>query len=163
MADLITDEPSVIVSNLLQSEWNGANIDGSFDAGKRISTGWWSEDSPHPQITVTPVDEDTSPTGLDPSSGGLTSWVSGSLDCNVWVANDYDSTGGVHPRTLRWQLRREVQRIIMHNQQGTTTDSGDPELTRLETGVVRGLVETDSEPVVYRYVVPVGYVWHARP
>ena len=162
MPDLIDEEPAVIVKKLLETQWDSTNIDGTFDHTKRISTGWWNEDNPHPQITVTPVDEDTSYTGINPATGNPTSWVDGALDVNVWVAHDYDATGGIHPRTHRWQLRLEVQWILGANSEGTTDENGNPQLTRLEPGRIRGDVEDDENPVVYRYIIPVLYQWHAR-
>lgn len=162
MVELLDREPAVIVKRLLETEWDATNIDGTFDASKRISTGWWEEDNPYQQITVTPVSEDDSYTGIDPSGKGPTSWVDGILDCNVWVPHDRDVTS-VHPRSHRWELTREARGIIRANAEGTTDENGNPELTRLEPGRVRWLVDDDSSPVVYRTQLRVRYQWHARP
>lgn len=160
---LIDEEPADIIMWLLINQWDSTNIDVAFDETARISTGWWDDSSPAPQITLSGTNENTSPTGIDPSTGNLTSWVDGILYADVWVAADRDATSGLNPKKLRWQLRWEVHRIIGANQDGTMTDAGEPQLTRLETGRVREHIENDDSPTVLRYRIAIGYQYHARP
>lgn len=162
MSHMIEEEPGVIIKNLLQAEWDATNIDGSFDASRRLSTGWWDEENPYTQITVSGMSEDRSPTGIDPGGGGFTSWADGTLDVNIWVPNDRDTTGGLHPKSHRWELDREVQRIFGRNSEGTTSDDGSPQLTRIESGESTYSVD-DGDPVIFRARIRVGYQHHIRP
>lgn len=159
---MIDTEPSVIIRDLLANQWDSSNVDGTFDTAW-IGTGWWDEETPNPQITLSGMTETRDPTGIDPNGGGFTSWVDGAVDCNVWIPNDRDATGGVNPKQHRWQLDSEIQRIIRANSTGTTDSDGYPQLTRLDLGEARYFVEESDSPVVFRATVPIGYAWHARP
>lgn len=158
---LLEDEPNLIVRDLLVTKFDSTNVSQQFET-RWISTGWWDEDSPHPQITVTGVDLDTSPDAMDATGKGLVSWADGLLDCNVWVPDDedeYGSTGAA--KKFRWDLTREVHRIIEANSEGTTDDNGNPELTRLETGSI--IRNPGVEPPPFVMLVPIGYQFETRP
>ena len=162
----MTDEESnVVLVGMLLDEWNTDNIDAPFDQEARISTGWWNEDNPHPQITATGITEDPSYTGMNPSGNGATSWVDGTVDINVWVANERSATGGLHPKILRHQLKEEVLRIIRMHDTGyeyTDPDGGTHFLTRVEPTDVSAEVEDDDDPVVFRYTIETAYNYHVR-
>lgn len=159
------EESSVILVGMLIDGWDSNNIDVAFDENARISTGWWSEDNPHPQITVSNIAEDPSYDGINPSGSGATSRVNGTADTNVWVANDRDATSGLHPKILRFQLRKEVERIIRDNAEGfqyTDPDGGTHFLTRVEPTGVDSDVDTDKEPTLFQYTIETSYVYHVR-
>lgn len=159
------EEANVVIIGMFLDTWDSANIDTAFDETSRISTGWWNEDNPHPQITVSNVAEDPSYTGINPRGTGATSWVDGSVDVNVWVANDRDATGGLHPRILRHQLRKEVERIIRVHDTGyeyTDPDGGTHFLSRVEPTGTRSEAMTDDDPTLFRYLIETSYVYHMR-
>lgn len=158
---LLDTEPSLIVRDLLRSGWDDTNVDETFKQAW-INTGWWDEDTPNPQVTLSATIEDTSPDGIHPGGKGLTSWVDGSIDCNVWVpyvSANYASQGVA--KDFRWDLVKEVHRIVENNQTGTTDDAGNAELTRLETGdIQRDPVES---PPPFRALIPIGFQYHTQP
>lgn len=158
---LLDTEPVVIVRNVLVDNWDSSNIDETFKPAW-INTGWWDEETPNPQITLTETSEDTSPDGIHPGGKGLTSWVDGSIDCNVWVPYDRDNyaSQGV-AKGFRWDLVKEIHRIIENHQTGTTDDSGNAELTRLETGNIQR--DPADPPPPFRALIPIGFQYHTRP
>lgn len=158
---LVETEPNVIVRDLLADNWDSSNVDETFKTAW-IGTGWFDEDQPNAQVTLTGVSEDTSPTAIVPDGSGLSSWVDGVLDCNVWVPYDRESyTSAGVAKGFRWDLVREVHRIIENNQTGTTDDSGDTELTRLETGNIRR--NPTGPPPPFRALIPVGFQYRTEP
>jgi hypothetical protein len=162
---MTNEEANVILVGMLIDEWTPQDIDASFDEESRISTGWWNEDNAHPQITVTSITEDPSYDGINPSGAGATSWVNGTVDVNVWVANDRDATDGLHPKILRHQLRKEVEDVITDHATGyeyVDPDGGTHFLTRVEPTGTDSNVETGNEPTVFRYTIETSYVYHKR-
>jgi len=160
---LLDREASLILRDLLQTDWKTSNVDEEFNP-VWISTGRYDNDTDYPEVTLSSFDEDTSPTGIDPGGKGLTSWIDGTGNIGVWVpyTDDYRSAGPA--KSFRYQLAREVHRIMQNNAEGTTTDAGEPELTRIETGTVQQFVEeNEDEPPIFRAIVPVGYGYHSRP
>lgn len=153
-------EVNIQIRDLLKNEWDGdgshISVSETFDTAW-ISTGWWDEETPNPEITLTGVTEPTDPDGLA-SGKGLSSWVDGTIDCNVWVPYDrenYASQGVA--KDFRWDLTRKVHAIIEENQQG----EGTTDLTRLETGnIQRNPVE---EPPPFRMLIPIGFVYRSAP
>lgn len=158
---LLDTEVNVEIRNLLINEWasNQIVVTQPFDTAW-ISTGWWNEDTPNPQITLTVQTEPTDPDGLTPT--GLSSWVDGFVQCDVWIpyeSDTYESQGLA--KEFRWDLTRKVHSIIEQNQQGTVDSDGNPVLTRLETGVLERN-PTDSAPP-FRMMIPVGYQYRTAP
>lgn len=159
---LLEEEPAVIIRNLLVTNWNAANIGEPFEEAW-VSTGRYDNSTSHAEVTLTTFSEDTSPDGIDPSGKGLTSWVDGVGQIGVWVplTDDYASAGVA--KDFRYDLKREVHRILENNQEGTTDSNGDPQLTRIETGSIEQFIEDNDSPPIYRAVVPVGYQYHSKP
>lgn len=146
------------IRNLLVAEWDSSSIDQEFKTAW-ISTGWWDESSPNPQVTITGVTEDTSPDAIVPDGSGLSSWVDGSVDINVWAPlNDDMASEGV-AKDFRYQLKREVHRIIEANPRGEATAS----LTRLETGDMADDTEIGRDPPPYSALIPVGFQYRTAP
>jgi len=169
MADLIQRDPPEIVEDLLQSEWDSSAITAEFDADARIHKGWYDENVPVPQISVTPASETTSAAGIDATGAGTIDDVDGILDVNVWVPyhrNSSDersqfSSPGL-ARKHRFELKMQVWNIIKDNEQGTMYN-GERELADLAVGNPEEDAETDDTPLKYRALVPVGYLWHVEP
>lgn len=164
---LIEREPNVVVIDLLEDQWEDDNISGEFDTSW-ISTGWWNEDSSNPQVTLTQSNPNTRPNGLDPTGRGFTSFVEGSISCNIWSPSVRSEDGtdwkyGANPKTLRWDLVREIHRIIENNQDGTTDSQGNPELVSIRTGRFTLSEEPGETMVVYRATLPIDYMFHTRP
>lgn len=162
MANLIDEDPYIILRDLLQSNWTSSNISGTFDSSKRIHTGQYDNNNTYPEVTLTGKDEDHSPDGIDPSGSGLTSWTDNTIDCQIWVPVDRDAIG-TNPKKMRFELAKEIQEIIYDNQSGTTDSSGNAQLTRLEIGTPLDDVEDTDDPVILRTTVPIGYQYHASP
>jgi hypothetical protein len=159
---LLNTEPTVIVRDLLISNWQSANITESFNP-VWISTGRYDNATDHPEITITGVSEDRSPDAMRPDGTGLSAWVDGIMDINAWVplSSDYQSSGVA--KSFRYDLEAEIDRIIDNNQRGTTDATNAPQLTRLETGTAVPTIENDEEPVLYRARIPVGYQYYKAP
>jgi len=154
---LLDTEATVEIRNLLIDNWDVSNIGQPFDTAW-ISTGWWDEETPNPQITLTEVSENTSPDAIVPDGSGLSSWVDGQIQCDVWVPYDREnySSQGV-AKDFRWDLIREVHRIVENNQQGESTT----DLNRIETGdIQRDPVE---EPPPFRALIPIGLQYRTAP
>lgn len=155
-------EVNVQLRDLFVNEWSGdgshTTVSQNFDTAW-ISTGWWDEETPNPQITLSSVTEPTGPTGLAPGKG-LGSWVDGVLDCNIWVPYDRDeySSQGV-AKDFRWDLTRKVHAIIEENQRGESSHT--PDLTRLETGDLQR--NPADPPPPFRMVVPIGFQYRTAP
>lgn len=162
MANLINEDPYVILRDLLQNNWTSANISGTFDESKRIHTGSYDDNNNYPEVTLTEKDEDHTPDGIDPSGSGLTSWVDGIIQCRVWAPADRDKLG-VNPKLMRFELAQEIQDIIYDNQSGTTDSNGNAQLTRIEIGNPFDDVENTDDPVILRSTIPIGYQYHASP
>jgi hypothetical protein len=149
-------EVTVALVDLLTSEWGSTSIavDETFKPAW-ISTGWWNEETPNPQITLTNVSEPTDPDGLA-AGGGLAAWVDGTLDCNVWVpyARESYASQGV-AKDFRWQLTRRVHAIVEANQTGTGA------LTRLETGAIRR--NPGEEPPPFRMLIEISFQYRTAP
>ena len=159
---LLETEPNLIIQGLLTGQWDSTNVGREFKTAW-ISTGDYDNDAPNPEITLDAFEDDTTPDGIDPSGAGLTSWVDGVGDIQVWVpyiTDEYDSSG--QARGFRWDLATEVHRILENNQSGTTDDNGDAQLTRIEPGSINRFVG-EGEPVIYRATIPVGYQYHTAP
>lgn len=159
---LIETEVNVEIRDLLISEWdsNPIAISQTFDTAW-ISTGWWDENTPNPEVTLTSVSEPTGPNGLA-ANGGLSSWIDGSLQCDVWVPYDRDTyaSQGV-AKNFRWDLTRKIHSIIEENQQGTVDDAGNPVLTRLETGTLQR--DPVEPPPPFRMRIPIGFQYRTAP
>lgn len=160
---LLDREPVVIVRDLLITQWDPTNIDGTFDAAAWIHTGWYDDSNPNPQISVVfdreVVTSPTGYTGIDPGGGGPTAWPEGIVHVDVWVPGDRDLTGGENPKKHTWQLRKEVERIIGLNHDGTTDANGNRELHSLGTGNIRRLADPEETPVEHWTRIPVTYTY----
>lgn len=158
----LPDKAAIIqVRNLLTSEFDESNVTETFKTSW-ISTGWWTDDTPNAQITLGSVSEDTSPTGIKPDGSGLSSWVDGAIDVNVWVPYDgatdstFSSSGGA--KDMRYELAVEVHRVIEANQDASATT----DLTRLETGQILD-DPPGRDPPPFSALVPVGFMYHTSP
>lgn len=148
-------EVNVELRDLLLQEWdsNSITVAQEFDTAW-ISTGWWDEETPNPQITLTVQSEPTDPDGLTPT--GLSSWVDGTIHCNVWIpyeGDEYESQGVA--KNFRWDLTRKVHSIIEQNQQGHGS------MTRLATGILRR--NPTDPPPPFRMLIPVNYQYRTAP
>lgn len=153
---LVDTEVNVQIMNLLQDQWDSSAIDQSFDADAWISTGWWDEETPNPQVTLTVYSEPTDPDGMASDGSGLTSWVDGVVHCNVWVPYRRDemaSQGAA--KQMRWQLTRQIHGIIEDNQRGVNS------LSRLDTGELRR--DPSEEPPPFRMLIPIGFQYYTSP
>lgn len=159
---LLEREPNVIVEDLLRSEWSQYSMAPEHFESYWIHTGSYDEDSDHPEVSMGNVIEPTDPNSLDPSGIGLSSWVDGIIDCNVWVPNDSRRLDDMNAGLYRWQVTRQIHHIIEQNQEGTTYN-GEPELVRLDTGELQRFAETDSEPTLLRMLIPIGFLYRTAP
>lgn len=162
---LLATEANVEIRNLLIDNWDSNSISLSQNFNKAwIHTGWYDESNNNPQISLTGVSEDTSPDGIVPNGTGLSSWVDGSIDCNIWVpypddTYSYNSQG--EAKQFRHELKRKVHSIIENNQSGTTDNSNTPVLTRIETGDIQN--DPTNEPPPFRSLVPINYQYYSSP
>lgn len=159
---LLETEVNVEIRNLLIDEWESNHIEAPTDFDTTwISTGWWNEDTPNPQVTLSNVTEFTGPDGLTPS--GLSAWVDGEVQCDVWIPyhsnDDFASEG--EAKIYRWDLTRKIHSIIEQNQTGTVDEANEPVLTRLETGELRR--NPVDPPPPYRMLIPIGFQYRSAP
>jgi hypothetical protein len=169
MADLIDREPNDVLKDLLISEWPANATTQGYDADAHTHTGWFDDNHPHVQISVTPESETHNYTAFDPTGAGLVGDVDGVAVINVWVPyfrdtddprSQFDSAGIA--KDHRFQLKMQCWSIIHDNQQGTT-HNGERELRSLEVGTPQDSVEDDEDYLVFRSQMFVGYEWEARP
>lgn len=157
-------EPELRIKNLLVNEWDASATTEDFNTS-HISTGWFSENREHPQITVTHVgdamDGNTGYTAISPD--GPSAWVRGRAQVDVWVPNidSWSSPGAA--KDHRWQLFQEVKRIIHANATGVTDSQNRQQLAGLGTISSRRLVDSDANPIVFRASADVRYSYHQRP
>lgn len=158
--DLPDGDPTVIVYQLLLSEWDATNVPDHFEVPGWIHTGWYTG-SPHPEISVVWDAEDpgtpTGYTGIDPSGSGPTARRTGSVDVDVLVPGDREDddavTGGMNPKKYAWQLRDEVDRIAGLYPNGPPGE----DLEGLGVGETRRVPEPDDSDVEHHHRVSVVY------
>lgn len=168
---MIENGPIVIVKNLLVTGWDATNT--PLADAPRFHTGWYDFGSSDPQVTVTNPESsvvnggDTGQTA-GTGDGGVSQVRAGTVLVNAWAGTRDDlegagtNGGDVNPKDAAYQMAAEVHRIIQSNAQGTSTATGDPELTSLGADATRRVVDTDVDPVVYRYEVTVRFSYVVR-
>lgn len=169
---MLDREPTVILLDLLSSNWEKANT--SIPDDPEFSTGWPDRASTYPVVSITNPDD-------APIDGGDTGWTymtgagsvgqlrGGGVLVNGW-AGTYDDLasagpngGQVSPKQLAWDFAKEIKRILRPYGGGTTNpETGDPELNSLAPGPARKFVDTGDDgqmDAVYRYEVRVLYTY----
>lgn len=149
----LSEDYILTVRDLIINNWNSTNVSslpiGTTSGTIRVHTGWFNHSWNQPQIGV------VNPTEF-PLSGGTTGFIATDAggaggvkfmiaDMNVacWAHNE-DNTN-INPLLLRFQMSEEVKRIIKNN----TFPGNDIEwLSWLGR---TGFVDTDAEPVLFRY------------
>lgn len=169
MATLLDEEHLTIILGVLDTDWNNANT--SYSSDPRFSTGWWDWGRDVPSVTVTnpqvnPASVAQNPTGATymTGDGRVGQRQNGFCLVNAWggtfdtdaLATEGPGGDRLSPKILAWEMCKEVRRILLSYAEGTTTSSGDVELTFLMPGETRRIVESDEEqehPTLFRYEV----------
>lgn len=161
MTQQLTEDPKVTVRDLLRANWDPANTSGITPA---ISTGWYDGASANTQVSVADPDDseigggDTGLEGIQ-AGGGHVQARSGFVRCHCWVHRDMEDVdaAGVNPKTLAWQFRQEIFRIVLAN----VLTPGDPVMDNIAPGASTEVTDADEAPTLYRRIVNVVYAWRA--
>jgi len=153
------EEPVVTIRNLLVAQWDPANT--VLAAAPSISTGWWDRSNVRPQVTVSPLPDlpaDGTETGYTSTQGdgsGPNQRVVGEVQVDCWAVRAAD--GDPNPKTVVWDLSREVKRIAAAAFAGT----GALDFVGFEDAGRD--VDTTASPVVFRRTVMVTYGYLLTP
>ena len=157
-------EPELRIKNLLVNNWQAGAPTAGFDTS-HISTGWFSENRSHPQITVTHVGDamngNTGYTAISPE--GPAAWVRGRAQVDIWVPNTDSWSSPGAAKNHRWEMFQEVKRIVHIHADGVTDSNNVQQLAGLGTISSRRLVDDDANPIVFRGSLDIRYSYHQRP
>jgi hypothetical protein len=94
------------------------------------------------------------------ATGSQTGWTSikgdgtgpsrqtdGTVLVNAWCNDNQTSE---NPKQVVWDLRKEIERIVLNNVEST-------QYQYLSIGNITKMVEDSQDPVMHRYEIPVGY------
>lgn len=172
----VLDAPEVVVKNLIRDAWDPA---ATLDVTPSVHHGWLESehaDDADPglfEVTVSNPDEspvnggDTGYSGIDPTGAGPTQRIGGTVEVRTWAQRGRVGTNGnganANPRQLAYLFKSHVEDIVHDHAQGTDAQGNPTDLSFLSPlGSVRR-VDDDEEPVMYFYLVTVGYGYHRRP
>jgi hypothetical protein len=154
-------DPKVVLRDLLKSEVDASNLEGFTPD---INTGWRDERLDNLLITVSNDDEsarsDTGYTGLNSSARR------GTVQANIWVDSNVDGVekggSGTNPKKLVDSTRTEVERILAEygndiNAYENADASNYRYMSFLGSTYLPETPDNDVDPIVYRYLVNVGY------
>lgn len=150
-------DPKLTIKNLLATNWTASN---TSNVTPTFGTGWFNEESKHPQVTVTDRNDtpirggETGYQAIKSDGSGPTQTIIGTANVNVWSTRDANS---VNPKQLTHEMAEEVQRIVLANYNG----SGD--LRWLAWGGALERVDTQVRPAVFRYLCEVRYSYQRSP
>ncbi len=144
---------------LFRNEWEPSN---TADSTPKIHTGWWNEQSKKHQLTITDPQEseitgsETGYTGIGPN-GKLNKFISGIVYANVWATRPQtkELTSISNPKQLTWIMSEEVDRILTKN-----ADNPGGDLDEIGMTDRNRIVESDKDPVVFRYECIIGYTYN---
>ncbi len=154
-ADVFVPEDAieVVVRGILRAGWDEDRTSGEEPV---IRHGWVNRTGKSPEVTVSNPEESplaggsTGFSGIN-QSGHPTQEVDGTVTVNVWA--DRDRTNE-NPRKLVFEMKNEVQRIIIANALVPTSD----DYSHISyMGGRRMPPETDVKPPMWRWQILVGY------
>lgn len=149
-------DPKLSIRDLLADNWDNTNTVISEDP--LINTGWFNHSwENRAQVTITAPDEEplaggaTGYSGISAAGEGLKIMV-GTMDVECWAHEKmYGSLAQGEYKQLAYDMSEEVKRIVDTN---TLTTS---DLEWVSWAGRRELVDTDADPVLYRYRCLVDY------
>lgn len=168
---MLSEDPVIIIRDLLDNNWTTGN---TVLANKPdIHTGWYDYGSSDPQVTVTNPEESTVGGGetghtAGTGAGGVSQIRAGTVLVNCWAGTREDTKGAgsggsdVNPKEAAYDMAGEVHRIAQANATGTTDSNGNRQLNSLGADPVRRVVDTEKDPVVYRYEATVKFTYGER-
>ena len=150
-------DPAFQVKNLLATNWTPANTRSVTPV---FSTGWFAESrTTQAQVTATDPRDGLRQRTLTPTGAGQ--FRDGTVTVNCWVpermivlGSAVDSGGA---KKLADLMRTEVDRIVTENQ-NLMADFEQIEIVDTDL-----LVEFDRTPVIYRWLIIVGFSWIKSP
>lgn len=153
-------DPVLTIKDLVKDNWDNSNTAISYDPD--IHTGWHQEEANNPQVTASNPEESpirggaTGYAAMDPTGSGGVQELDGTVNVDCWSDREVES--GVNPKQLTFEFTEEVKRIVKANQHSAT------DLRVIAYGG-RTFVPPDSDenPPVFHYNVPVGYLYEERP
>lgn len=148
----------VTLLDLFVAGWTPANTEGLTPD---FSSAWYDRVKDIDQFKVTVTGGDEFPFGAGLTANGPAGLWDGVASVNVWtsakVVSGSSAIGGALARKLAYEGRQEIDRIVRVNQNAV---SG---LLFMSVRSRRWLPDDRESPVVFRWLVEVGYQWIEQP
>lgn len=109
-------DPTISIKDLVKSSWVPGNIVGTITPD--FHTGWWNPKSFAVQLTFSGKNEAFEGAhgynAIQGAGGGPVQIVNGVLFMNCWAYRD-EGAGGPNPKTIVYDMAKEVNRIVLAN------------------------------------------------
>lgn len=167
MSQTPTDAPEVVVKNLIRDAWDPNRFEAGDEITPAVHHGWVDRENDTYEVTISNPQQfaigggETGYSGVSSDGEVRQDWT-GQVTANCWAARPWTGVDGgtMNPRKATYLMAWQIKQIAKEHSNGTNAQGEQTDLETIAVTDARRISPSeDDTPIVWRYMVRVGFTY----